>query len=337
MRNKVMQFKREVFPETQCLLQRLYRQSRHHQVRQRAHCILLSSQDYSIAQLMEIFSVSRKTMYNWFNNWEAQGVLGLYNRPGQGRKGTFNAEQIEQIQVWVQQQPRQLKQVAQKIHEEWGISTSTETIKRVLKAMRMSWHRFRRVVGGQPDAVEYEQKQAELKVLRQLEDQGELDLYYLDEVGFCLIPSVPYGWQRMGETEEIESRRSQRLNVLGLMTRTHQLHSYVSTQSITSDVVIACIDAFFPGVNKRTVIVVDQASIHTSDAIYDKLEEWKQRNIEIFNLPPYSPQLNLIEILWRFIKYEWIEINAYRNWQSLVQYVEKTLKEFGENYVINFV
>ncbi|KAM3105160.1 IS630 family transposase [Phormidesmis sp. 146-20] len=185
--------------------------------------------------------------------------------------------------------------------------------------------------------MEYEHKQAELEVLKQLEDQGELDLYYLDEVGFCLIPSIPYGWQMIGETEEIESRRSPRLNVLGWMTRTNQRHRDVSTQSITSEGVIACMDAFFPTVNKRTVIVVDQASIHTSDAIADKLAEWKQRNIEIFNLPTYSPQLNLIEILWRFIKYEWIEFSAYRNWQSLVQYVERVLKEFGENYVINFV
>jgi hypothetical protein len=65
--------------------------------------------------------------------------------------------------------------------------------------------------------------------------------------------------------------------------------------------------------------------------------EWQQRNIEIFQLLSYSPQLNLIEILWRFIKYEWIEISAYRNWQSLVQYVEKVLKELGTKYVINFV
>ena len=121
------------------------------------------------------------------------------------------------------------------------------------------------------------------------------------------------------------------------MSRTHQLHSYVSTQSITSEVVIACIDAFFPRVHKRTVIVVDQASIHTSDAISDKLAQWQDRGIEIFQLPSYSPQLNLIEILWRFIKYEWIEVSAYRSWQSLVQYVEKVLKEFGKSYVINFV
>lgn len=332
-----MRLTREVFPETQKLLQRVYRQSRHHQVRQRAHCILLSSQNYRIAQLMEIFNVSRKTLYNWFNNWETQGVVGLYNRPGRGRKSTFSLEQMEQIRAWVQQQPRQLKQVVQKVQEEWGISVSTKTIKRVLKAVSMSWHRFRRVVGGQPNVQEYKHKQAELETLKQLEDQGELDLYYLDEAGFCLIPCVPYGWQLIGQTVEIESQRSGRLNVLGLMTRGNQLHSYVSTQSITSEVVIACIDAFFPTVTKRTVIVVDQASIHTSDAIHDKLEEWQQRNIEIFQLSSYSPQLNLIEILWRFIKYEWIEISAYRCWQSLVQYVEKVLKEFGEEYVIDFV
>ena len=82
---------REVFPETQRLLQRLYRQSRHHQVRQRAHCILLSTQGYKIAQLIEIFGVSRKTLYNWFNSWEAQGVVGLYNRKGYRESGKKNA------------------------------------------------------------------------------------------------------------------------------------------------------------------------------------------------------------------------------------------------------
>ncbi len=58
---------------------------------------------------------------------------------------------------------------------------------------------------------------------------------------------------------------------------------------------------------------------------------------EVFQLPSYSPQLNLIEILWRFIKYEWIEVSAYSSWQSLVEYVERVLKEFGKTYVIDFV
>jgi len=68
----------------------------------------------------------------------------------------------------------------------------------------------------------------------------------------------------------------------------------------------------------------------------DQLSEWKQRQIEIFYLPSHSPQLNLIEILWRFIKYAWLPLSAYRCWQSLVDSVEKILSEFGQNYVINF-
>jgi transposase len=49
---------------------------------------------------------------------------------------------------------------------------------------------------------------------------------------------------------------------------------------------------------------MDQATIHTSDKIMEKIEEWKEKNLEIFWLPAYSPKLNLIEILWKFIKYE---------------------------------
>ena len=46
-----------------------------------------------------------------------------------------------------------------------------------------------------------------------------------------------------------------------------------------------------------------------------------------------SPQLNLIEILWRFMEYEWMELNADK---TLVSYVEKVLRDFGSNYVIYF-
>ena len=81
---------------------------------------------------------------------------------------------------------------------------------------------------------------------------------------------------------------------------------------------------------------MDKASIHTSQMIQERLEEWKNQQVEIFQLPPYSLQLNLIEILWRFMKYEWIELNAYEFWDSLVSYVEKVLRDFGSNYVIDF-
>lgn len=327
---------REINPLSFKLLERIYRQSRHHQVRQRAHFLILVSQGVKTGDLMEIFNISYKTIYNWLNRWESGGVIGLYNKPGRGRKRTFNSQQEEQIRIWTREEPRQLKKVVQKVKKSWKIDISTDTIKRILKSLSMSWHRMRRCVRGEPDPSEYNEKQAELIELKQLDDARVIDLYYLDETGFCLIPNVPYGWQNIGEYLSIDSSRSKRLNVLGVMNRKNHLETYVSTQSINSDVIVACIDAFFPHVDIPTVIVVDRASIHTSAAIFERLEEWKERGLTIFELPAYSPELNLIEILWRFIKYEWLPINAYSSWELLVSSVEKILKEFGENYVINF-
>lgn len=332
-----MIFIREINHLSAKLLERIYHQSRHHQVRQRAHCLILANQGIKVEKLMNIFKVSCKTIYNWFDRWESGSMVGLYNKPGKGCKPKFNSEQKEKIKEWTKQEPRQLKQVVQKVKEEWGIETSTKTIQRILKTLKMSWHRMRRAVGGEPLPQVYQEKKAQLEEFKKLDEQGEIDLYYLDETGFCLIPSIPYAWQNIGEYLTISSRRSQRLNVLGIMNRHNHLETYVSYQSINSDVVIACIDAFFPTVDKPTIIVTDQASIHTSDAIFEKIEEWREKNITIFELPTYSPHLNLIEILWRFIKYEWIPIDAYKDWKTFVASVEKILKEFGESYVINFV
>lgn len=72
-------------------------------------------------------------MYNWLNRWENEGMLGLYNKPGRGRKKIFNSAESAQIKDWVKLQPKQLKQVVQKIKKERSINTSTETIKRIIK------------------------------------------------------------------------------------------------------------------------------------------------------------------------------------------------------------
>ena len=94
---------------------------------------------------------SYKTVYNWLNRWESEEMVGLCNQPGRGIKRTFNSEQSEKIRGWARQEPRQLKQVVQKVKAEWDIEISTKTIKRILKAFSMSWHRMRRCVRGEPD------------------------------------------------------------------------------------------------------------------------------------------------------------------------------------------
>ncbi|MEM9217732.1 MAG: IS630 family transposase, partial [Cyanobacteria bacterium P01_F01_bin.150] len=83
---------------------------------------------------------------------------------------------------------------------------------------------------GKPEPQEYKRKEAELDDLKQKDDENIIELYFMDESGFCLIPYVPYGWQPLGQYLGILSRMSDRLNVLGFLRRNGELESYVSKQ-----------------------------------------------------------------------------------------------------------
>ncbi len=121
------------------------------------------------------------------------------------------------------------------------------------------------------------------------------------------------------------------------MNRNLDIDYEITSEKVDSETIINFFDNFSDNLKQKTVVVMDQASIHTSDAIINKLDEWKQKNLEIFWLPTYSPKLNLIEILWKFIKYEWIEVDAYNSWKALMKYLKKVLDNLGSKYVINFV
>ena len=70
--------------------------------------------------------------------------------------------------------------------------------------------------------------------------------------------------------------------------------------------------------------------------VWEMRDEWAQRGLYLFELPSYSPELNLIEIVWRFMKYDWLENAAYENWRTLKNHVENVLTGFGKEFVINF-
>jgi len=54
-----------------------------------------------------------------------------------------------------------------------------------------------------------------------------------------------------------------------------------------------------------------------------------------FNLS-YSPQLNPIEMVWKFMKYYWIELDAYKSAKNMENYVEKVIQGYGVDYEIKF-
>ena len=107
-------------------------------------------------------------------------------------------------------------------------------------------------------------------------------------------------------------------------------------QSIHTGVVIACFDAFCKTITQKTVVMIDKASIHTSEDFADRIPSWKKQGLLIKYLPTYSPELNLIEILWRRIKYTWLPFSAYACLNALSAALETILSQVGSEYQITF-
>ena len=62
---------------------------------------------------------------------------------------------------------------------------------------------------------------------------------------------------------------------------------------------------------------LDNAPMHRSDAFAERIGSWLAYGVAVRFLPPYSPELNLIEILWRRIKYVWLPFDAYQSYDWL--------------------
>src|SRR5881396_3600088 len=82
------------------------------------------------------------------------------------------------------------------------------------------------------------------------------------------------------------------------MNRKNDLYPFIFEQSVHTEVVIACFDELSKTLKKKTVVVMDNASVHTSEEFEQCLPQWKKQGLIIKYLTTYSPELNLIEILW---------------------------------------
>ena len=117
-------------------------------------------------------------------------------------------------------------------------------LRRFLKRLGYSWKRFRKSLKKKQNQQEYQEKLAELKRLIELYKADYIDLRFADESGFNLEGYVPYGWQPKGEYIEITPSKTKGTQVFGLMNLNNQLQAYTFEGSMTSQMVIACLDDF---------------------------------------------------------------------------------------------
>lgn len=165
---------------------------------------------------------------------------------------------------------------------------------------------------------------------------GELALCFFDESGFSPNPPIQKGWSLRGQTREYcPVSHLQRVNVLGCLQKGVRLVWETLTHTVAREDVIAFFDRLADQIAKKTVVVLDNAAIHRGEPMRNKQMEWEKKGLHLLYLPPYSPEFNAIEILWKQAKYFWRRFLALSG-DALQQEVEALMRGFGTEYTIAF-
>jgi transposase len=168
-------------------------------------------------------------------------------------------------------------------------------------------------------------------------DAGLIDLVYFDGSGVNLSAKIVYAWQKVGERIGVPATKGKSNNVLGFMWhRCQKFVSYVFEGGIDTNVIVACFDLIAAELERKTVIVLDNAPIHRSAEFEEKIEQWQRQGLKVYFLPPYCPSLNKIEMLWAKIKYDWLPWEAYKSYKDLCRELDSILSQIGSKYRITF-
>ncbi len=149
---------------------------------------------------------------------------------------------------------------------------------------------------------------------------------------------MPYCWQKKGETIQIPSTKSKTIQVVGFLKRDNTFRFYFAEGSVDSVTVVAVFEDFISTLDarKKSVIVIDNAPPHVSAHFEANKVLWEEKNVSICNLSTYSPELNIIEILWRFVKYAWLPFDAYFSVETLEEKLTEVLLDVGRKFTISF-
>lgn len=185
--------------------------------------------------------------------------------------------------------------------------------------------------------IEQQSKKEALAEVSALAAANLIDVYFGDESGFWQTPVIARAWQFAGEQIRILPEKGKRLSVFGLLSLDCEGKFWTSEKTIKTEFVIDCLEELLEAKNEKPkVLVLDNARIHRSKKMQAKLAEWEEKGFYVFFLPPYSPHLNIIEILWRKMKYEWLKAEDYLSFESLTKAIKEILSSLGTEYKINF-
>lgn len=186
--------------------------------------------------------------------------------------------------------------------------------------------------------------------MKEAAHDGAIDLYFLDESGF--LPTLPtsYTWAREGVRAVVpyEASERRRVNVFGALAP-FGAHPRLVYESHTTKLGSAAFLTFVwwdvaglpqpadlaDGLRRERpcVIVLDNYSVHHSKPVKAAQPLLAAAGVTFFYLPPYAPELNQIEPLWRQVKYQDLPVRSHTTLAALTDAVDTALARRATEFI----
>jgi transposase len=268
----------------------------------RAMCLLMKYLNFEHEAIARVLGCHRGTVANYLDLYESSGYEGLLQISYNQSVSNLDAYGSTVETSFRENPPRTVKEAAHRIKELTGIKRSNSRVRAFLHRMGMSVRR----TGQIPAKADFEEQQRfhdeTLQPLLQQADAGKCHVLFLDSAHFVLAAFVSMVW--CFERVFVKSAPGRfRLNVIGAVHATSKKFTalYNSTY-INAETVVELFERLAKQYAGLPIhIVLDNARYQRCQFVQDAAA---RLNISLVFLPPYSPNLNLIERLWKYIKAE---------------------------------
>lgn len=161
-------------------------------------------------------------------------------------------------------------------------------------------------------------------------------LIFIDETGVNLSLTRNYGRARQGKRAvgAVPKNYGQSVTLIGALTRDGILGSFCFLGSTDTEAMRVFVRAvLLPMLKSGDVVIWDNLAVHKTRAV---LSEFERAEIEVLFLPPYSPDLNPIEMCWSKLK-TYLKAKAARNYEALYQAISAALLTITANDSVNWL
>src|SRR3954453_16008388 len=281
-------------------LQALRRKPLPPRVRDRREMVVLSDAGWSAPRIAAHLGYCGQTVRDLLRAFLARGADALYPfRTGLGPDVDRRDRVADELKrLLAEDRTWTGRQLAGALAER-GIAMGARQVRRHLKRLGAGYRRTAQTLKHKQDPAKAERAGRVLGNLKAKAAAGGLVLYYLDECGFSPTLPVGYSWTLPGLRKLVryEAPQGRRVNALAAYRpygRSPRLEVFTAERTWDSYDLLGFLKAL-PWSKAPRVVVLDNASIHTSRVIRQARHRLTTLGIYLYFLPPYSPELNLVE------------------------------------------